>query len=60
MAPLVDASRGIYVFVLRRGQSDPATQTSVHATDNASETAETLQAVFGAGTLAYLETLRGN
>lgn len=43
--------------VLRRAQSDSSTQTSVHATDNAAETAETLQAVFGARTAQYLSAL---
>ena len=44
--------------VLRRAQSNPQTQTSVHATDNPMETAETLQAVMGDGVHTYLTALQ--
>ena len=44
--------------VLRKAQSDPETQTSVHATDNPTETAETLHAVMGKDIEQYLLSLR--
>lgn len=44
--------------VLRKAQSDPETQTSVHATDNPTETAETLHAVMGNDIESYLRALR--
>lgn len=41
-----------------KAQDDPATQTAVHATDNPTETAETLLAVMGDKMSEYMSTLR--